>query len=58
MNDLIDQHHNLIIYLLEELEKVKNERDEYKFKIANIYHILNNDIVKQKEGIIKQNESE
>ena len=44
MNDLIDQHHNLIIYLLEELEKVKNERDEYKFKIANIYHILNNDM--------------
>lgn len=58
MNELITQHHDLIVYLLQELEKVKNERDEYKFKIANIYHILNSDVVKQKEGIIKQNENE
>lgn len=58
MNELITQHHDLIVYLLQELEKVKNERDEYKFKIANIYHILNSDIVKQREGTIKQNESE
>lgn len=57
MEELLIQHQDLIKYLLQELENKTRECKTYKHKLGEIYHILNSDLIEQRQGVIKQNES-
>lgn len=57
MEEILIQHQDLIKYLLEELKNKNEECASYKHKLGEIYYILNSDLIKQREGVIKQNES-
>jgi len=57
MEELLTQHQDLIKYLLQELKDKTKECNSYKHKLGEIYHILSSDLIEQREGVIKQNES-
>lgn len=54
----IEQYQDLCNYLIEFSVNQQKELDKYKFKLANIQHILNSEINIQTEGIIKNKENE
>ena len=57
IKEIVIQQKHLIEYLLEQLSNKNNECNSYKHKLGEIYHILSSDLIEQREGVIKQNES-
>lgn len=56
-DNLINQYKELLEYALQQLEIKTNECNSYKHKLGEIYHILGSDLIKIRQGVIKEKES-